>query len=184
MKIERNKIRLFSIAEEGLLSSDSLGEGRLIPVIIIDFGEHQDIKDLLNAHLSIENGDVTVIWFQDLFNRKDFNLRLKFQKPMEITFGIRFSIKDDFAIIDGIIQSKGVYIQTGKKGDKVSKTLDNNKVLVEVPDTGIKKIWDSFLTKTLTKKYIKQGLSSHEAKITTLQHIKSMREFWKFRRTK
>ncbi len=181
MKIEKSKLRTFSFAEEGLLSSHNIGEGRLIPVLVLDVGENQDINDLIQMHDSIIAGDAAITWIQDFYNRKDFILRIKFIKPMEISFGIRFKISEDYSIIDGIIQSKGVFIQTGKKGDKVSKSLDKSKILIEVPETGIKSIWSQMLNKALISKYKKMGFSRTESKEITQDHILKMRELWKIR---
>jgi hypothetical protein len=183
-RIENSVLRTFSYAEEGLISSEFVGEGRLIPVLVLDVGSNQDIIDLIEMHSSITSGDVTIVWIQDLYNRKDFILRIMFSKPMQISFGVRFKISEDFALIDGIIQSKGVYLQTGKKGDKVSKKLNDNKILVEVPDTGIKSIWTQMLNKTLISKYRKMGFNRKEAKEVTQDHIAKMRELWKIRKNK
>jgi hypothetical protein len=184
MKIENSKLRTFSYAEEGLLSSHKIGEGRLIPVLVLDVEENQDIIDLIKMHDSITAGDATITWVQDLHNRKDFILRIKFTKPMQISFGIRLNISEDYTLIDGIIQSKGVFIQTGKKGDKVSKSLNENKILIEVPDTGIKSIWFQMLNKTLISNYKKMGFPRKEAKDIAQDHIIKMRELWKIRQNK
>jgi len=183
-KIENSKFKTFSYVEEGLLSSHKIGEGRLIPVLVLDVEENQDIIDLIKMHDSITAGDATITWVQDLYNRKDFILRIKFTKPMQITFGVRFKISEDYTLIDGIIQSKGVFIQPGKKGDKVSRSMDKKKILIEIPDTGIKSLWNQMLNKTLISKYKKLGYPRKDAKGITQEHIVKMRELWKIRQNK
>jgi hypothetical protein len=182
MKMRLQNLRTFSYAEEGMLSADDVGEGRMIPVIVLDVENNQDVIDLIKSHYSIVSGDVTLTWSQDFFNRKELILKMSFTKPMKVEFGIRFIIATDVTIIDGIIQSKGVYLQTGKKGDKVSKKLNDEKILIEVPEMGIKEFWNNLLQKTLIVKYKKLGLSKKESKGAALQHIQSIRELWKIRR--
>lgn len=182
MKLLRQNLRTFSYAEEGLLSADDVGEGRMIPVIVLDVEDNQDIIDLIKSHYSIVSGDVTMTWIQDFFNRKDLIFKMSFSKPMQIEFGIRFNIAKDLTLIDAIIQSKGLYLQTGKKGDKVSKKLKDDKILVEVPDLGIKEFWNKLMQKTLIEKYRKKGFSKKESKEVAIQHINSIRELWKIRR--
>lgn len=182
MRIERTKIRTFSIVEEGLRSHESIGEGRMIPALVLDVEDNQDIIDLFKVHESITAGDVVMNWTQDFFNREDLIFKMTFSKPMNIEFGIRFNIEKDFILIDGIIQSKGLYLRSGKKGEKVSQVTENT-ILVEVPDMRMKSIWNEMIQKTLTKSYKSKGFPKSEAKIIAKQHIDSIREFWKIRRT-
>jgi hypothetical protein len=182
MKIERKGLRIFSYAEEGLISSSNVGEGRMIPTIVLDVEDNQDIIDLLKMHNSIPSGDATMNWIQDFFNRKDFIFKLIFVKPMQIEFGIRFNIAKDFALIDGIIQSKGLYLQTGKKGDKISKKITDDRILIEVPDLGVKDGWNKLFLKALIDKYRKKGFSKKESKEASMQHMTRIRELWKIRR--
>lgn len=181
MKIENIKIRTFSLVEEGLISHESVGEGRMIPAIVLDVENNEDIIDLLKVHESINSGDVIMNWVQDFFDRKDFILKLSFTKPMEIEFGLRFNIAEDFILIDAIIQSKGLYLRTGKKGEKISQKSDG-MILIEVPDMGVKGIWNEMILKALTKKYKAKGYSKKESKEIAKEHIASIREMWKIRR--
>jgi hypothetical protein len=182
MKLKKQKLRTFSYAEEGVLSSEGVGEGRIIPVIVLNVEENRDIVDLIKSHYSVPSGDVTMTWVQDLFNRKELILKMSFSRPMQIEFGIRFDLTKDLTLIDGIVQSKGLYLQTGKKGDKVSHKLNDEKILVEVPDLGIRDFWNSLMQKRLIEKYRKKGFSKKESTKVAIQHINSIRELWKIRR--
>ncbi len=182
MKIQKETLSLYSISEEGLISSDNVGEGRLIPVLVIDVLGDKDIEDLIKLHESITSGDVAMTWSQDFFNRDYFILKMEFIKPMELVFGIKFRIETEFPLIDGIIESKGYYLQTGTKGDKILKKIGDSKILIEVPDMGVKKIWNKILARTIEKKYRKKGFSKKESINITKQQIIEMRKFWKMRR--
>lgn len=182
MKLKREEITLFTIAEEGLISTDNVGEGRMIPVLVLDTNKDNDFEDLLKLHLNITAGDTILHWQQKFFDRNIFILKIEFIKPMKITFGIEFNIDRDYSLIDGIIESKGVYLQTGVKGDKVSKKMDDPRILVEVPNMGVKEIWDEILLNSIKKKYMKKGYKKREAITISRQHISEMRKFWKMRR--
>ena len=182
MRVSRERLALYSIAEEGLLSTDSIGEGRMIPVLVLDIDGNKDIEDLIKVHDNITSGDATITWIHDFYNRNFFILKMEFSKPMEIKFGIKFKIDKEYSLIDGILESKGVYLQTGVKGDKISKKMEDPKILVEVPDMGIKVIWNKILLNTMKKKYMKQGYRKREAISISKQHISEMRKFWKMRR--
>lgn len=183
MRIETVKIRKFSFVEEGLRSHEGIAEGRMIPALVLDVEENQDIIDLFKVHESIVAGDVVMNWVQDFFNRKELIFKMTFSRPMKIEFGIRFLIEEDFPLIDGIIQSKGLYLRSGKKGEKISQ-VETDTILVEVPDMKMKVIWNEMLTKTLTKKYKSKGYTKTESKDIAKKHIESMREVWKIRRIK
>jgi len=142
MKTEKFNFKLFNYAEEGLIGLGEVGEGRLIPAVVLDVRDDQDVVDLIKIHKTISTGDAKLNWVQDYNDRKGLILKISFTLPMSLGFGISFNISRDLNLIDGIIQSKGLYIQTGKKGDKISKTLKDDKILLEVPDMGINEIWN------------------------------------------
>ena len=182
MKISREKFIIYSIVEEGLMSSESIGEGRMIPALVIDINGNKNIEDLIKIHKSITTGDVIMTWSRDFYKRNLFILKMQFTKPMEIVFGIDFKIDTDYSLIDGVIESKGFYLQTGVKGDKVSKKADDPKILVEVPDMGVKDLWNKILLKTVKKNFRKKGHSKRESITGAKQHIHEMRKIWKMRR--
>jgi len=182
MKLQRDNIPIYSIVEEGLMSSEKIAEGRLIPSLVINVNGNIEIEELIKLHDNITAGDVTMTWGQGFFNRNRFVFKMAFSKPMEIEFGIEFKIESDYSLIDGMIESKGVYIQTGEKGDKISTKLDDAKILIEVPDMGIKTKWNDILLALIKKKFRKQGLSKRESINAAKEHIIEMRKFWKMRR--
>lgn len=182
MKIVKEEIAFYTIVEEGLMSTEGVGEGRMIPSLVIDVLGNKDIEDLIKVHDSITSGDVKMNWRYDFFDRSFFTLKLEFIKPMEITFGVKFKIASEYPLIDGIMESKGCYLQTGVKGDKISKKLNDPKILIEVPDVGFKDKWNEILMSMIKKKYRKKGFSKRESIDVTRKHISEMRKMWKIRR--
>lgn len=62
---------------------------------------------------------------------------------------IVFSLKDHYNIIDAIIQSKGLLISYGSKGDKVS--MAKKRISLEIPITGIERKWEKTLQRIIRK---------------------------------
>jgi hypothetical protein len=182
MKLQRVNLTTFSIVEDGLMSSESLAEGRFIPVIVIDVQGNKEIEELIKLHNNIVSGDVTMTWAKDFYSRKKIIFRLAFHKPMEVVFGIEFKLDSDYSIIDGMIESKGLALQTGKKGEKVSSKLEDPKILIEVPEMGFKEKWNEMLLSTVRKNIRKKGASKRESLVLAKNHIVEMRKFWKMRR--
>jgi hypothetical protein len=183
MQLKTTKYPFFEVVGDGGISSDNLGEGRFIPSVIIDIEEHSSIADLIKMHSSTPPGDAVFQWSRDfsIFKPQKLHLNIDFVKPMQLSFGIVFDLPKQFAIIDGIIQSKGLYLQTGKEGDKISE-FKTESILFEVPETGFEREWDKILLETVKTKYKKLGATKNEVKVLSQKHIKSMREMWNIRR--
>jgi hypothetical protein len=94
---------------------------------------------------------------------------------MAVSFGIEFELARHSNLIDGIIQSRGMYLQTGKPGDKISD-LNPNNLLLEVPEVGFDKKWDSLLFEFLKVKYKKKGVAKKDLSQIARKHIHSTRE--------
>jgi hypothetical protein len=99
---------------------------------------------------------------------------------MEIEFGIEFILDKHYSLVDGILQSRSFYLQSGKIGDKVSQ-FKNDYILVEVPNTGVDKKWNELILNTLKKKYRRIGASKKEILLLAREQIKKMREVWNTR---
>ncbi|MCJ8211659.1 hypothetical protein MUY27_18215 [Mucilaginibacter sp. RS28] len=182
MKIKNWDHPVFQVVGEGALSSTVIGEGRFIPLLIIDPLGHQEIKELISVHRNLPPGDAIFRWSSSIWNRKKIYLTIEFMKPMKTSFAIVFDTQNENALIEGIIQSRGFILQVGKTGDKPSSTQKEDKVLLEVPDLGFDFKWNTILTDVIKSKYKKMGLSKKEINIATKEHIKSMREVWAIRR--
>ncbi len=184
MKIKAIKVnhQFYKIVGDGGLLAQSIGEGRLIPAIIIDIEDDKEISELIQLHKGMPPGDAQLQWSMpiSLFAPKLVYLTIEFVKPMKVRFGIEFELLKQHAIVDGIIQSRAFYLMTGKSSDKVSQNIANC-ILIEVPNMDFDKKWISVLSDTLHRKYRNMGVSKKDAKNLAMEHIKSMRDLWKLR---
>lgn len=182
----------FKVVADGGMSLPIIGEGRFIPSIMIDIEDNVEVAELLKLHENTPPGDTVLQWsLPDTIFRKPKSvfLNLTFLKPMEMSFGIDFSIAERHALVDGIIQSRAFILQVGKRGEKVStlfidesKQQTNSSVLIEVPNTGFDSKWNELLLDYLKHKYRKKGTSRKEASEFAKEQISKMREIWNMRR--
>ena len=175
---------IFKIIANVGLSSPDRGEGRFYPLLLIDASMHAGITDLFQLHQEMPPGDTVITWGKKngLFAKDTIlYLSLEFEKPMYVSFAVEFDVEREFALIDGIIRSRGVCIASGKLGDRAADHLKDS-IIIEVPNLGFDNHWNNLLISTLKKNYKKKGIAKKEVSKYTSEHIKRMREIWNIRR--
>lgn len=178
MKIKTSKVPIYTIQEEGLLANRDYAEGRFLPAIVINSNTDNYLKDIVELHQSIPSGDIEIQWaglIESYLHIDKWILNIKFNSPTKYEMNIVFSIKDHYSIIDAIIQSRGLLISYGSKGDKVS--MVKKRISLEVPITGIASKWENILKKTIRKMYKKHNIPKSDLKKCVEGHIKTMRQF-------
>ena len=156
------------IIGDGLVATGLIGEGRHIPLLILDTSSRQDIETMVQAHPEFGQGDVTSIW---TFNRRLFGLAsplllLKITKPSECVVLIEFDMTQNHGLlIDQILWAQGVYLQPGRPGDRVTTTLDIQKILVEVPrNKHFESRFQPLYERTIIQHFRKKGMNRTDAK--------------------
>lgn len=178
MKIKTSNVPIYTIQEEGLVANRDYAEGRFLPTIVINSNTDNYLKEIVELHQTIPSGDIEIQWaglIESGFNINKWVLNIKFNSPTKYEMNIVFSIKDHYSIIDAIIQSKGLLISYGSKGDKVS--MVKKRISLEVPITGIVNKWENLLKKIIRKMYKKQNIPKLDLKKCVEDHIKAMRKF-------
>lgn len=166
-----------SIVGDAAIAMHGVGEGRMIPLVILDTGERPEIVEYIRIHQFAGLGDVRVTWAQAL-NREDcVSLMLSFLRPMEFSFAILFELRKAHAIlVEGVLRSGSLYLQAGSKGDRVSHTLDRPRVIIEVPDTGFRPHWQKICLVYLAQKVRASGVGRQEAKRLALEQYRLLQE--------
>lgn len=178
MKIKTSKVPTYIIQEEGLVANRDYAEGRFLPAIVINFNTDSFLKEIVELHRSIPSGDIEIQWaglIESGFNINKWILNIKFSSPIKYEMNIVFSLKDHYNIIDAIIQSKGLLISYGSKGDKVS--MAKKRISLEIPITGIERKWEKTLQRIIRKTCKKHKVPKSDLKKCVEEHIKAMREF-------
>ncbi len=166
------------IVSDAAVATRGLADGRIIPVLIIDTSFRPDIEDMIRAHKHIGAGDAKSVWsIPSRFDKSRIFLVLTMIKPSRCVIILEFNIARQGGVVDQIIHAQGLYIQPGKEGDRLSSTIDNERILVEVPSRHFRKEWDDILRKAITKDFQRKGLSRNDAKKATESFIKEWRQF-------
>lgn len=179
----KNKVTVYAqdylnLVADGALANKKTADGRLIPVIILDTSLNKALSNLVTLHKTLPMGDATSIWCVKKFSKKEVTLLLKFTKPVELHVAIKFDACKHYTVIDGIIHSRGVYIQPGKPGDKLSDNINAPKILVEIPARTTFPDWENILFKYVNKRLKKGGVGRKDIKAATLEFISTSRDVW------
>jgi len=168
------------IADAGL-ATYGIGEGRLIPVLIIDTSERPDIEDLVKIHEKLPPGDVAIQWGRLNGSKENIALIMEFTRPSEANLILNFNIESQGGLVDIILHAKGLYIMPCCEVDIFINTMDDAKIIIEIPDTGIKDVWDDVWHKAVLKVFRRRGLSRAEAKVASRDFIDKIRSVTKLR---
>jgi len=166
------------IVHDGAIATQKVGEGRMIPVLIVDCSEKVELRDLIYAHEDSGVGDVTITWATERWKNDKILLQLEFSRPSSLKIILEFNITKQGGVIDSIFHANALYLQAGEPDSKIIDGLNGGNILVEVPDTGFFSKWDSLYTKAIVKKFKKSGFSKSEAKKSTEEFKSRLREMW------
>jgi len=172
-EVEKVPVRVVS---DAAMASGVVADGRLIPLLIVDASTRPDVQDMLKAHRQITPGDVNSVWGMSSDNAQVVELWLMFKRPSRCVVRLQFDIITLGGIVDQIVSTNALYLQTGKKGDRLMETMDADRILVEVPSQAFRSEWDRLLSKTLERDGRKRkGLTKSQAK----QYARCVVEDWR-----
>ena len=169
------------IINDAAVATVGVGNGRLIPLVIIDSAGRPDIEELVRVHEHLPPGDVKVQWGDLKSAPGGIALLLRFTRPAEVLLVLNFDIVRQGGVVDQILSSRALYLQPGREGDRLSNTLDAKRIRIEVPETGFSKTWDGILFKHLVKDFRRRGLPKHQAKEATKGVIEEWRKIGRSR---
>lgn len=168
--------RPLKIVGDGAISSQLVGDGRLIPILIVDTATRPDVEELVRVHEHISPGDCSGQWARNLDEQDQAVLVLKFSRPIETTVAIAFDMPKQSILVDMILISQALYFQPGRPGDRPMNTQGASKILVEATRTGFEDVWEKWLRHSLKKMFRKEGLSRPNARYATEELIRESRK--------
>jgi len=166
------------IVADGAIATTSIGEGRLVPALILDCDDNRALHELIILHEETPPGDVLVTWGRPRFDKSVAFLVLEFKRPIHVKVVISFDISKQGGLVDAIIHARGVYLQSKDFGQTVSAGLNNPKILAEIPASATLPGWDSQYQGVLVKQFKRHGFSRKEAKQAAAEHMARLRELW------
>ena len=127
-----------------------IADGRLIPVLILDTAARPEVAELIRMHEHLPPGDVLSQWAHSRDDSDVVALQLRFLRPVETALALRFGMEAQAILVETMLDGGAVYLQAGVAGDRLMNTLDAPRVLVELPDTGFRPVWDEILLTRIT----------------------------------
>ncbi|HML12280.1 MAG TPA: hypothetical protein VK456_03180 [Xanthobacteraceae bacterium] len=171
------------IVSDAAIATDAIGDGRFIPVVIMDTSARPDIAELISIHDKAPPGDVVSAWGSILDGPRDhLALFLHFQRPMELSFALNFDLSRQGSIVELALRSRAIFLQAGKLGDRLYRTLDAPRMIAELGGGMPKERWDDLWAKAIKRRLRTEGLSNGEAKRAAIRFIEEMRS--RFRNAK
>lgn len=164
------------IVADAAVATSLIGEGRIIPLVILDTSSRADVEDFIHAHETLPAGDVNTQWARPEGDDSIVLLCVEFERPAQLLLVLNFSTAKQDVLVDLILRSKGLYIQAGRPGDRFVNTLNNPRILIEVPDTDFKPVWEAIWTKALIGKFRASGLARAAAKRAAKEYIETVRQ--------
>lgn len=165
------------IVADAAIAAGFIGEGRLIPLVILDTSERPDIEEFIRIHQYVRAGDAISQWATIEDGSGNIGLLLTFEKPVALTALIVFDVVARGVLVDQIIRTRGLYIQAGRAGDRFVHDTEKPKVILEIPDTGFGSAWEDIFYNSALRQFKKMGLRRSEAKSAASSYISEWRKF-------
>ena len=153
---------IVDIVSDASITSSHIANGKSVPLIILDTTNHPDIEQAILFHEGVEYGHVSTIWGKSIDN-KTITLTFSFNDPVRIQFLVAFDTQKQGGLIDLIINSQLLYIQPGKPKDRFSATMNNPRLMIEVPSTHFADEWRKIFNKIMTAYFREKGFSKKNA---------------------
>ncbi len=173
--------RPLRIVADAAIATTIVGGGRLIPLMILDTTDRTDVEELIRIHQHLPPGDVDSQWGALESSQEKVALMLTFKRPAEMVVILEFDIVKQGILVDQALTARGIYLQSGREGDRFLTNPDIPKILVEIPGTGFHEFWNQLFHENIMKRMRKHGLSRNQAKEAASKYIKEMREFAQLR---
>lgn len=156
------------VIADGAIAMARLGEGRTIPVLILDTSARPDVENLITSQLRAGIvGDVESRWsFKRRFGQISRPLLLlKFTKPGRCLLIIEFELPRQGVLVDQILWSRGVFVQPGRPGDRLADTLNCPRLSIEVPpNETFRREFERVYRKAIFRRFRRGGMSRTHAK--------------------
>jgi hypothetical protein len=181
LKHAHEGIRL-RIVGDGAIASVGIGDGRLIPLVILDTSERPDLEEFISLHQATPSGAVSAQWAQLVDRRKDVAIILRFLVPAEVTAIVNFDLDvGQGVLVEQILRARALYVQPGRAGDRLRHDMDKPKVLIEIPDMGFRSYWDGAYMDFARRRARASGLDRNASMRAAKAFVDQMRELAELR---
>jgi hypothetical protein len=170
--------RLISAVAQAAIANEAIGDGRLLPLVILDTTNFPDLVDLFTAHETSPPGDADTTWvtLDDFIDH--VGLVIQFKRPFETYFVVDFDLAEYGPAVDLAIRGRAIFLQTGKPGDRLYRAMNAPRIIVEIGAEIPKEDWEKIWLKAIRNQLRKQGLNRAEAKRQAPIKMKQIRGFF------
>jgi hypothetical protein len=170
-----------TIIADGAIAQSDIGEGRLIPVVLLDSSQDTTLSELVRLHKHLGPGDVHCSWAVPRFGYSLVVLTLRFERPQRATFEIPFKLPEVAILVEQIVKTEALYLQPGQPGDRLKSTLGNPRILCEIQRNDFAEKWDDIFLGSLTAALKRKKFNKREARRLAKEQIQHMRELAELR---
>ncbi|WP_316674830.1 hypothetical protein [uncultured Tolumonas sp.] len=171
-------VPILKVISDAGIANPHVGDGRLIPIAVLDCSSLPELSTFIELHKHTPPGDVVSTWAIPRITKQFMYLFLNFTKPSQIKTVIEFNTYTQFALIDGIIQSRALIIRSSVTGEKFSENIDAPSIMFEVPEETTPDYWEALYFKRVKNKLKNSGVPKAHLSELAEEHIKRMRELW------
>jgi hypothetical protein len=167
------------VVADGGIAHPMFADRRMIPTLIVDCENCPQLVDLVRIHKDTPPGDVKSVWcWASLIGRREVYLNLEFVKPLALVTTIKFDVRTQGGLVEGILLTHAFYLQPASEAAKVSEGVGKPLIVVEVPQNVKPPGWAKAHLTQLVKRYVHLGYSRAQASDAAKEHIARAREFW------
>lgn len=167
------------IVSNAAIATAAVGDGRMVPLLILDITNRPDIDDFIRAHDELPPGDATSTWASLFEFPHHISLLLEFTKPFETKAILNFELAIDGIVVDLIMNAGNVYLQAGKPGDRLHQALEEPRIIAEIGTEMPKDLWESIWQKAIRRKLRAEGISRTESKRIAPEYMSTIRATFK-----
>lgn len=163
------------IVSDAAIATGAVGDGRLIPLVILDTTNRPDLIDFFKAHDKMPPGDVDSAWASIEGFSDHLALWLKFKKPFETEAVFNFELMEHGLAVDLAMRGRAIYLQAGKPGDRLYREMDAPRIVVELGAEMPKQQWEEVWQKAIKNRLRKEGLSRKDSRRMSPEYMERVR---------
>jgi hypothetical protein len=164
------------IVGDAAISTNAVGDGRFVPVVILDTTQRRDIADLIAIHDKVPPGDALSAWASLQGFKDHLALVLRFLRPAELDLALNFNLAKQGSVVELALRARAIYLQAGKPGDRFYRTSDAPRIIVEIGGQIPAHRWDELWRKAIKRELRAKGFSRSDAKRASASYIDNFRE--------
>jgi hypothetical protein len=179
---QSSRKRLIAVVAQAAIANEGVGDGRLLPLVILDTTKFPDVVDLFNMHEKMPPGDADSTWvvLEDFVDH--LGLVLQFKRPFEMDFVVDFDLAEYGPAVDLAMQGRAIYLQAGKPGDRLYRTMVAPRIIVEIGAEASKERWEAIWQRAIRNQLRREGMHRRDAKRMSPAYMEQIRgTFAKFR---